>query len=48
MTPVRETEMVSEVEVIKTLVITSPLLKAEGGSVSFVISDKVVPLLATK
>ncbi len=37
-------ETVAAVEVTKTLVITSPLLKAKGGSVSFVISDKVVPV----
>ena len=40
--PVLET--VAAVEVTKTLVITSHLLKAKGGSVSFVISDKVVPV----
>jgi len=35
------TTTVGAIETIKTLVITSPLLKAKGGSVSFVISDKV-------
>jgi len=42
--PVSET--VAAVEVTKTLVITSPLLKAEGGSVSIVLSDKLVPATA--
>ena len=37
------TTTVAATETIKTLVITSPLLKVKGGSVSFVISDKVMP-----